>query len=285
LLGVDAVDAEPLTDRRGDAVPVTRDERDVADAGGAKLRYELGRVGADPVADQGDAGEVAVDGDQDPGSATVETRRQPRVDAVAPEPRLAADQDAVVVDHTAHALAEALLDLLGNRKRQVALLGAGDERPCERVGPSTPTSRRSNEFRTDQLSGTSSRAVVAAHSPAAGRCRSRPASTRPEATAIRAISATSRRLLRRIHATRLGARTSVRCVFRLTILVVRRAARRALRSPPHPGRGVLPNPQPAHGGNSTGRGPRSPPAAVHPLLTAASFGATAYVSGPEGTGP
>jgi hypothetical protein len=112
---------------------LARDGRDVADADVAQLPDELGRVVAHTVADRRNAGQSVVDGDQHLRVAAVDAGREVRLDPLAAQPARAADEDAVAVDRAAHAVAEALLDALGNRQRQVALLRARDEGLRQRV--------------------------------------------------------------------------------------------------------------------------------------------------------
>ena len=105
----------------------------MADADLAQPRHEIGRVRPQAVADQRDAGEAAVDADEDLGGAAVEIRRQLRLDVVSPQPAGAADENAMVADRAADTLSELLLHVVRDRQREVALLGAGDERFRQRV--------------------------------------------------------------------------------------------------------------------------------------------------------
>ena len=105
----------------------------MADAGLAQTRHELGGVGAEPVADENDAGERLVDRDQNLRVAAVQSGRKLRLDLVCAQEAGAADENAAAVDGAADAAAELLLDLMRDRQLQIPLLGSGDESLRERM--------------------------------------------------------------------------------------------------------------------------------------------------------
>jgi hypothetical protein len=133
LLCVDAVDAQAVADGGGDRPLVARCKRDVADSDLAELADEVRRVVAQPVTDHGHAGEAVVDGDHHFRVIAVDPRRENRLDPVLAQPTGAADENAMLPDDPEDAVAEALLDVVGNRQWQVPLLCCVHQRLRKRM--------------------------------------------------------------------------------------------------------------------------------------------------------